>query len=102
MWATVLLLVSALSLPWSLRVAPSDTAAGVLIFGPNLLPNPSFEDGGGNWPNGWIPAPNQIADASFSWDRNLGHTGSGSAVVSAGSLPACCPLNRPGWSTNGQ
>jgi len=87
-----------LALPLVGLMLLSTRAEANSMLGPNLAPNSSFENGVGMVPDAWIPNPNGT-DASFLWDKSLGHTGSSSVKISTSQRVA--PLANPGWKTSG-
>jgi len=67
----------------------------------NLVPNPSFENGSGSQPDGWVPNPNGVFDATFVRDTTFGRTGSSSVKISTSEGNASVPLANPGWKISG-
>jgi hypothetical protein len=59
----------------------------------NVVPNPSFESGSGQWPDGWEPS--YPSSANYIWDNTVAHTGSRSLGITH-----CTKTNtNAGWIT---
>jgi len=66
---------------------------GLSTSGQNLAPNPSFESGSGQWPDGWEPSYPSMAN--YIWDNTVAHTGSRSLGITH-----CTKTNTSaGWIT---
>jgi len=59
----------------------------------NLIPNPSFEKGSGQWPDGWEPV-SYCSDSVFFWDSSS-HSGS----KAVGIIDCTTPRYLPCWMT---
>jgi len=65
------------------------------------VPNPSFNIASieSESPTGWVPNPNGVWDAVFTWDTTFGRTDNFSLRISTSEGNSDVPLDNPGWIT---
>ena len=94
----MLVKIGPLALGLVAMICLSNKAVAAPALGPNLAPNPSFDNGTGTQPDGWVPNPN-ATDGTFLWETTFGRTDSSSLKISASQRFVI--LSNPGWRTSG-